>query len=175
MRMTAEEFIGLMSRQGIQCRLRRGQIALTGENEELLSKLRGVLKGNPNLEHGVKKHLQEATRMMADKCVLPPLLETEKTPKEKASASIEPVPSYHMKAGESVKEYLRRNHADLFLKSILEAGITEGREILEATRKGYQDMWDGASFYRGGKYHNDPVVKRQRERIVAVLDGAFRD
>ncbi|MBQ3455659.1 MAG: hypothetical protein IJG36_04420 [Synergistaceae bacterium] len=34
-------------------------------------------------------------------------------------------------------------------------------------------MWNGSSWYRGGKYHNAPEVKRQRQRITAVLDGAF--
>lgn len=111
----------------------------------------------------------------ASEYVLKPASETKETPEEKTSASLEPVPKYHREEGESVKEYLRRNHVALFLKSILAEGITEERKILEATRKAYQDMWNGSCLLRGGRYFNAPEVKRQRERIIAVLDGAFED
>lgn len=89
-----------------------------------------------------------------------------------------PIPKYHREKGESVAEYLRRNHANLFLAGILAEGVTDEREILKATRKGYKDMWDGSITvlcpeYR--KYHNAPEIKRQREIIIAVLDGAFDD
>lgn len=89
-----------------------------------------------------------------------------------------PIPKYHREKGESVAEYLRRNHANLFLAEILAEGVTDERRILEETRKGYKDMWDGSITvlcpeYR--KYHNAPEIKRQREIIIAVLDGAFDD
>ena len=112
--------------------------------------------------------------MMAKEYVQKPPSETKETPEEKTNASIESVLKYHRGEGESVQEYLRRNHADLFLAWILAEGVTDDREILEATRKGYRDMWNGSKSYRGGRYYNAPEVKRQHERIIAVLDGACK-
>ena len=65
MRMTAEEFIGLVSRQGIKCHIRRGQIHLTGGEGDLLNKLRAVLRDNPELAQGVKEHIEGASLMTA--------------------------------------------------------------------------------------------------------------
>ncbi len=123
---------------------------------------------------------QEAESLMTDRKPISVRSENgiEHTPAEKISASLEPVPKYHSEEGESVPEYLRRNHADLFLAGILAEGVTDDREILKATRKGYRDMWNGSITvlcpkYR--KYHDDPDIKRQREIIIAVLDGALEE
>ena len=43
MKMTAGEFIGLLNRQGIECRIHRGRIVLTGEECDMLNSLRAVL------------------------------------------------------------------------------------------------------------------------------------
>ena len=203
MRITACEFIGLVSRQGIKCHIRRGQIHLTGKEGELLNKLRAVLMDNPELAQGVKEHIEGAERMTAGEFVrecansgvvlkidiwlktlymaggseksrtrLSSILDRDKRLKKEVIQR-EAIPKYHRAEGESVPSYLRRNHADLFLAGILAKGITDDRQILEETRKGYKLMWDGSSWCYGGKYHNAPEVKRQREIIIAVLDGAF--
>ena len=65
MRMTAGEFIGLLNRQGIECRIHRGRIVLTGEECDMLNSLRAVLKGNPSFERRIVRHIEEATRMTA--------------------------------------------------------------------------------------------------------------
>ena len=201
MRMTAGEFIGLVRRQGIKCDVRKGQLRLTGNGGDMLNKLRAVLKDNPELAQGVKEHIESALRLTAgeymrecenagivlkiDSCGygvdmaggsektrarLRNILDRDPLLKREL-IMCESVLKYHRGEGESVQEYLRRNHADLFLAWILAEGVTDDREILEATRKGYRDMWNGSSWYRGGKYHNAPEVKRQRQRITAVLDG----
>ena len=65
MKMTAGEFIGLLNRQGIECRIHRGRIVLTGEECDMLNSLRAVLKGNPSFERRIVRHIEEATRMTA--------------------------------------------------------------------------------------------------------------
>lgn len=206
MRITAFEFIGLVSRQGIKCDVRRGQLTLTGKEGDMLNKLRAVLRDNPSLAQGVKEHIEGASLMTADEFArecdsagivlqIDIWLKTLDMAggSEKARARLRrildgdsrlkkelirnaPIPKYHREKGESVAEYLRRNHANLFLAGILAEGVTDERRILEETRKGYKDMWNGSITvlcpeYR--KYHNAPEIKRQREIIIAVLDGAF--
>lgn len=59
MRITAQEFIGLVRRQGIKCDIHKGQLRLTGGESDMLNKLRAVLRDNPSLAQGVKEHTPE--------------------------------------------------------------------------------------------------------------------
>jgi len=74
---------------------------------------------------------------------------------------------YHRGKGETLERYLQRYHADLFLNSIIDSGVTEERAIIEQSKIAYLEM------AKVGKYYNLPEVKSQRERILAILDGAL--
>ena len=57
MKMRADEFLGMLNKQGIKCSIRRGHVMLSGGNEEILRKLRRVLLSNPEFEGGLVRHI----------------------------------------------------------------------------------------------------------------------
>ena len=65
MKMRADEFLGMLNKQGIKCSIRRGHVMLSGGNEEILRKLRRVLLSNPEFEGGLVRHIQQEAGLTA--------------------------------------------------------------------------------------------------------------
>ena len=136
-------------------------------NQELLAKLLGV----SDLSEISTKRKEERP---------PQNPHGETTKKETTIASEPPTPNEKIEkcpvrreSGESLVAYLRRTGTALYLESILkDEPLATDEQILERTRNASRDMWEGSKCLMHGKYYNDPVCRRNRERIWAILENA---
>lgn len=76
--------------------------------------------------------------------------------------------------GESLKAYMQRTRIDLFLflRDALKPEVLtreQERAIINETRKGYLQMWEGEKAYRKGRYFS----QEKANQILQALDGAL--
>ncbi len=77
--------------------------------------------------------------------------------------------------GESLKAYMQRTRIDLFLflRDALKPEVLtreQERAIINETRKGYLQMWEGEKAYRNGRYFS----QEKANRVLQALDGALK-
>ena len=148
------------------CRPREGTPADMAEmSVEILPPPQGVSMRNPSIQ------VQSETASCKPK-IEPTCNPSDTRPCDDTETS--PSLKYVRGHGESLKAYMQRTRIDLFLflRDALKPEVLtreQERAIINETRKGYLQMWEGEKAYRNGHFFS----REKANEILHALDGAL--